>query len=535
MRLTWIILLSWVLHLAQAPEHAYSQATAARSSNAASHAQAPGEKGKGGEDDADNEEEDDSLLNTPFSVQTVASSGAVSIDGKQISYLVETGTLTQASDAGEEKAEIFFIAYRLPSQDDRKRPVTFAFNGGPGSSSVWLHLGMLGPKRIHFPDEAIPLRPPYQLQENVYSLLDITDLVFIDPVSTGFSRPVDKENKSQFHGYEEDIRSVGQFIHDWTSHYGRWDSPKFLLGESYGGLRVAGLAEHLQSRYNYELNGAVVISGAIDFQTLRFGDSNDIPYMCFLPTYAATAWYHQALSPAYQQLPVAEVVKQAEELSLGAYADVLLAGSSAAPRKVNRVVEQMSNLTGLSEQFIRRNNLRVSMGRFGKELLRERERTIGRFDSRYVGIDRDSAGEGPDRDPSGSAIFGPFTATMNEYLRVQLDYAQPRTYEILTGNVHPWNYDSFTGRYVDGSEALRSAMTGNPFLKLYVACGYYDLATPHFAMEYTLNHLGLDETLQSNITLSHFEGGHMMYIYEPSLQRLRSELVKWYDEADGVE
>jgi carboxypeptidase C (cathepsin A) len=470
-----------------------------------------------------------------FAVSTVMTAGKVELDGEEIKYEVHTGTITQSTDSGEEKAKIFFVAYTRPNQDQTRRPVTFAYNGGPGSSSVWLHLGMLGPERIVFPDDATPLRPPYQLSPNPHSMLDVTDLVFIDPVSTGFSRPAEDESKSQFHGYTEDVRSVGQFIHDWTSHFERWESPKFLLGESYGGLRTAGLAQHLQSRYNMEMNGAVIVSGAINFQTLRFGNGNDTPYICFLPTYAATAWYHNALSTEFQEMPVAKVVERAEKFALDGYADVLLQGSAAKPQKVQRVVQELSELTGLSKDFILRSNLRVSMSSFGKELLRDRGRTIGRFDSRYLGIDSDSSGASTEYDPSGAAIFGPFTATMNYYLREKLNYKQPRTYEILTGNVQPWNYDSFTGRYVDGTQALRQAMTGNPYFKLYVACGYYDLATPHFAMEYTLNHLGLDPTLQSNITISHFEGGHMMYIYEPSIERLRDELLQWYAQADGVE
>lgn len=470
-----------------------------------------------------------------FQVRTVKSDGQVTIDGQEVAYQVETGKLVQADDAGKEKAEVFFIAYTRPSENGSPRPLSFAFNGGPGSSSVWLHLGMLGPKRIVLPDDATPLRPPYQLTDNPMSLLDVTDLVFIDPVSTGFSRPVENEEKSQFHGYQEDVQSVAQFIHDWTSHYKRWSSPKFLIGESYGGIRAAGLAGHLQSRYNYELNGIVVISGAINFQTLRFGDNNDLPYICFLPTYAATAWYHGQLDEEMQAMPLEKVVQRAERFSLGEYATVLLQGSQASKRSVDRVVQEMIHLTGLDETFIRRCNLRPTMSGFGKELLRDEGKTIGRFDSRYVGIDRDQTGSRTEYDPSGSAIFGPFTATMNHYLRDSLNYEQPRVYEILTGNVQPWNYDSFTGRYVDASESLRSAMTSNPYLKLYVACGYYDLATPHFAMQYTINHLGLDSSLMPNVTVSNFEGGHMMYIYEPAMKELRDQLVKWYADADGLD
>jgi len=487
----------------------------------------------GGKQEA--KEKADPPVTQSYRVRAVKSEGEVMIADQKISYQVETGKLVQTDDAGEDKAEVFFIAYTRPSDDGSPRPLSFAFNGGPGSSSVWLHLGMLGPKRIVLPDDATPLRPPYQLSDNPMSLLDVTDLVFIDPVSTGYSRPAEGQEKSQFHGYQEDVQSVAQFIHDWTTHFKRWNSPKFLIGESYGGIRAAGLAGHLQSRYNYELNGIVVISGAINFQTLRFGDNNDLPYICFLPTYAATAWYHGQLSDELQSMPVAKVVERAERFSLGEYASVLLQGSQASERSVNRVVQEIGRLTGLDETFIRRSKLRITMSSFGKELLREDAKTIGRFDSRYVGIDRDQAGSRTEYDPSGSAIFGPFTATMNHYLRESLNYEQPRVYEILTGKVQPWNFETFTGRYVDASESLRSAMTSNPYLKLYVACGYYDLATPHFAMQYTINHLGLDESLKKNVTISHFEGGHMMYIYEPAMQSLRDQLVKWYADADGMQ
>ncbi|MEM9826412.1 MAG: peptidase S10 [Planctomycetota bacterium] len=453
-------------------------------------------------------------------------------DGK-IDYSAHTGTLLQTADDGDEKAKVFFVAYTKVDAEQPKRPVTFCFNGGPGSSSVWLHLGMLGPQRIVFPDDATPLRPPYKLNENAQSLLSVSDLVFIDPVSTGYSRPTEDEKKSQFHGYREDVRSVSQFVHDWTTHFGRWESPKYLLGESYGGIRAAGVASYLQDRYNMELNGAVVISGAINFQTLRFYGNNDVPCICFLPTYAATAWYHKQLSHSWQEKPVSEVVAAAEAFALGDYAAALIQGTSLAEDEKKKIADRYAELTGLDADFVLRCNLRVSQPRFGKELLREQGRTVGRFDSRYQGIDRDAAGERIGYDPSGAAIFGPFTATINQYLSETLNYRQPRTYEILTGNVQPWNYDNFAGRYVDASEELRSVMTANPYFKLYVACGYYDLATPHFAMKYTLDHLGLPAERLDNIQVEHFEGGHMMYIYEPAMAKLYDDLKAWYTESDG--
>lgn len=471
------------------------------------------------------EESKDSVVTTKHSVV---------IAGNQISYDAMAGKLPLKDDALKSKAEVFFISYtRTGVEAAEKRPVTFCFNGGPGSSSVWLHLGMLGPKRIRFPDDATPLRPPYSLEDNDLSLLDVTDLVFIDPVSTGYSRPSEGEGKEQFHGYEEDLRSVGQFIHDWTTKYQRWLSPKFVLGESYGGVRAAGLAGYLQDRYYMELNGAVIVSGVINFQTLRFGGSNDLPYITFLPTYAATAWYHKALPSDLQSQSIESVVKQAEEFANGRYAASLLKGTSLTQEEFSITADQLARLTGLSREFVIKAKLRIDMDRFAKELLRSKSRTVGRFDSRYVGIDRDDAGDGYEYDASGAAIFGPFTATFNDYVRRNLEYKEDRVYEILTGNVQPWSYRRFEGRYVDATDTLRKAMTANPYLKVFLACGYYDLATPHFAMMNTTNHLMLEPSLKNNLTYGFYEGGHMMYIFQPSLTKLRSDLVQFYASASA--
>ncbi len=455
----------------------------------------------------------------------------ITIDGKVIPYKATAGKLLMKTDDLKSRAEMFFIAYTKKDADASQRPVTFCFNGGPGSSSVWLHLGMLGPRRIKFPEDASYLKPPYKLHANEFSLLDVTDLVFIDPVSTGYSRPVNETSKSEFHGYEEDIQSVGQFIYNYTTRFHRWLSPKFLCGESYGGVRAAGLSSHLQDRYNMELNGIVVVSGAINFQTLRFSTSNDLPFVLFLPTYTATAWYHKALPADMQQRPLRDLVAESEAFAKGAYAQALMKGTAIADDEFNATAETMARLTGLSAEYIRSAKLRVSMGRFGKELLRDNEKTIGRFDSRYSNRDRDSAGETYEFDASGAAIFGPFTATFNDYVRRDLKFEEERVYEILTGNVQPWSYKSFENRFVDASESLRKTMTANPSLKVFAACGYYDLATPHFAMDYTIDHLGLAKDLLPNVTRRYYEGGHMMYIHEPSLVELRNDLIEFYRQA----
>ena len=455
----------------------------------------------------------------------------VTIDGKKIACTATAGKLLMKNDAGDAKANVFFVAYTKDGAEAEKRPVTFCFNGGPGSSSVWLHLGMLGPQRVKMSDTPKPLHPPHQLIANPYSMLDQTDLVFIDPVSTGFSRPAKGEKKQQFHGYDEDLRSVGQFIHDYTTKYGRWGSPKFLLGESYGGLRAAGLSGELQNRYRMYLNGIVLVSAVVDFRTIRQGSGNDLAYSLFLPTYAATAWYHKALSEELQSLSIDKVVAQAEEFARESYMQALVAGDSLSDDDRTELISRMSELTGLSPEYLDRVNLRVSMGRFGKELLRSRKQVIGRFDSRYTGTDADHVGDSVEHDPSASVFFGPFTSAMNQYLRDSLKVEEEGVYEILTRKVHPWDYSEFTNGYVSASSTLRTAMRNNPFLKVFAACGYYDLATPSFAMEYTRDHLNLPPEVRENFTMGFYEGGHMMYVHEPSLKKLRADLTKFYQSA----
>ena len=459
----------------------------------------------------------------------------VMIAGEEIAYTATAGKMLMKDDAGKAKANVFYVAYTVEGAEAKNRPVTFCFNGGPGSSSVWLHLGMLGPQRIKFRDDAQRLRPPHQMITNPYSLLDTTDLVFIDPVSTGYSRPAKGEKKQQFHGYDEDIASVGQFIHDYTTRLGRWGSPKFLLGESYGGLRAAGLSGRLQSRYRMYLNGIVLVSATVDFRTLRTGGGNDLPYSLFLPSYAATAWYHKALPESLQEMPLAEVVEKAKQFAEHTYMPALNAGDRLSPEKRKSLISEMSQLTGLSEDYIDRANLRVGMGRFGKELLRSRKQVIGRFDSRYTGIDADHVGETMGHDPSGAVFFGPFTSAMNDYLRNHLEVEEDRVYEVLTGKVRPWDYSEFENQLVTASSTLRDAVRDNPHLKIFAACGYYDLATPSYAMEYSRSHLGLPPELKDNFQLAFYEGGHMMYVHEPSLKKLRTDLLKFYQLAQGTD
>jgi carboxypeptidase C (cathepsin A) len=466
------------------------------------------------------------------------------INERPLPYTVTCGTIVlkeESEKKGEKegeadgekpKASIFFVAYTRDDIAERsERPITFAFNGGPGSSSVWLHLGLAGPRRVLMDETGNPLPPPYKLVDNAYSLLDITDLVFIDPVSTGFSRPAEGEKARDFHGFRKDIESMGDFIRLYTSRYQRWSSPKFLMGESYGTTRAAGLSGYLQERHNMYLNGLILISTALNFSTLEFDPLNDLPYILILPTYAATAWYHKRLPEDLQQQSLAQVVKEAEQFAGGEYTLALMQGAAISQEQRSAVLQKLARLTGLSQDFIDRCHLRVEIMRFAKELLRDERRSVGRLDTRFKGIDRDAAGEMFEHDPSMSNIMGPYTATFNDYVRSELKFESDLAYEILTERVWPWSYAQHENRYVDVADTLRFAMQINPFMKVFVASGYYDMATPHFAGDYVFNHLGLDPALQSNIQISYFEAGHMMYIHLPSIEKLKTELTQFIHQA----
>lgn len=464
---------------------------------------------------------------------------SLSMDGQEIRYTVTCGTIVlkeEAEKKGEKdgesegekpRASIFFVAYTQDGvEDQHKRPLTFSFNGGPGSSSVWLHLGLLGPRRVLLDHEGFAYPPPYKLVDNAFSLLDQTDLVFIDPVSTGFSRAVPGEKPKQFHGFKKDIESVGDFIRLYTTRYQRWTSPKFLIGESYGTTRAAGLSGYLQERHGMYLNGIMLVSSILNFQTADFHPGNDLPYILFLPTFCATAWYHKRLSDELEK-DLYSTLAEVEAFALGDYARALTQGNDLQDEERLLIARKLARYTGLSEDYIESTNLRIEILRFTKELLRHERRTVGRLDSRFKGIDRDSAGEVFEFDPSMNNIIGPYTATLNNYVRGELKFESDLPYEILSERVHPWSYAEFENEYVNVAETLRKAMTTNPHLKVYVANGYYDLATPYLATRYTFKHLSLDKSLLSNLRMGHFEAGHMMYIHIPSLVKLKGELVEF--------
>ena len=454
----------------------------------------------------------------------VATESTVVINGKSIAYTATAATLTVPSDEGKPRAQFFYISY---VRKDAKQPLTFSFNGGPGSSSVWLHLGLLGPKRVVMSDDATVKPPPFELVPNDLSLLDKTDLVFIDPVTTGYSRPAKGVEAKEFHGVEEDLESVGRFVQLYVTRNNRWSSPRFLIGESYGTTRAAGLAALLQERYGMELSGVMLVSSILDFHIV--GDGCDLSFVLFLPTFTATAWFHRKLAPDLQK-DLRKTLDAAEEFALGDYATALLRGHRMTDVEKRATAEKVARFTGLSAEFVERANLRVTMSRFVKELRRGDRLTVGRLDSRFTGRDEDAAGERNEYDPSYAAIQGPYSESLYKYLRNDLKFESDAVYEILTGKVQPWNYGKNVVRStLDVSTRLRAAMTKNPHLKVFVSNGYYDLATPYFATEHTFHHLELEPPLRKNVTMAYYESGHMMYIHGPSLRKQREDLSRFMD------
>lgn len=465
------------------------------------------------------------VLTEEFSV----THGSVTIDGQPLVYTATTGNLI-LKDSDKQKASIFFIAY---TKDDVKetatRPVTFVTNGGPGSSAVWLHLGCFGPRRVDLKEDGT-IDPPYGLISNEYSILDLTDLVFIDPISAGYSRAAPGEDVKQFHGVEEDVKYLGEFISLYLSRYLRWDSPKFFAGESYGTTRGAALAQRLHDEEHIYLNGVVFLSTVLNFQNIDYDKGNDMPYTLALPTYAATAWYHKVLPEDLQKKSLPDLLKEVEAFASKDYPLALLKGDQLTKEELDTVSKQLSRYSGLSQNYVLGANLRVSIYRYAKELLRSRHRTVGRFDSRYLGIDSDSCGEMYENDPSMDAIFGAFTAAFNQYLRTDLAWQKDERYDVIA-NVWPWEYGKKAkNAYLNVSEDLRDVISRNAKIQVFVASGYYDLAIPYYSTRYTFNHLGLDPSLRDNITIHDYLGGHMMYTYRPSLIQLKKDLTAYYNK-----
>ena len=454
------------------------------------------------------------------------------VGSKTLHYTTTTGLMPIRNKEGEIEANIFFIAYTLDGQNPGdRRPLTFSFNGGPGSASVWLHLGAIGPKRVKMQAEGLMPAPPYQLVDNEFTWLDQTDLVFIDPVGTGYSRAVKPDLNKKFLGVREDIQSVGEFIRLYLGRYERWSSPLFLVGESYGTTRAAGLSGYLVE-HGVAFNGILLISSVLNFETLVFNPGNDLPYILYLPTYATTAWFHKKLSPDLQQ-DFQKLRTEVEQWAATGYAEALAKGDRLTADERSAVIDRLSRYTGLSKTYLDQANLRVDEPHFTKELLRDRKQTVGRLDSRFTGTDRALFAETNSFDPSMTAIRPPYTAMFNQYVRTELGYKSDLEYYILGGGFgyQEWDWGSAVNGFPDTAQALSDAFEKNPFMKLFVGSGYFDLACPYFATQYTLNHMGLDEKEHQRISLGYYGAGHMMYIRDESLGELKRDVSAFMSNA----
>jgi carboxypeptidase C (cathepsin A) len=461
----------------------------------------------------------------------------IRIGGRTIPYRATVGSILLRDDKGEPTALLYYTAYtRSDVQDLDHRPLAFLYNGGPGSSSVWLHMGAFGPRRVVTTDADYTPPPPYTLEDNENSLLDVADLVFIDPVGTGFSHAVGKAKDSDFWGVDEDVRSLAQFITEYVSRNNRWNSPKFLIGESYGTFRSVALGAYLQSRVGMYLNGIVLISSVLDLGTISFHPGQDLPYVFYLPSYAAAAWYHRMLKDRPTDLNA--FLTQVRQYAAGPYAQALMKGARLSAAEKQAVARELSRYTGLSEDYWIKANLRVTLPQFMAELQRSRALVTGRLDARFSGPMIDLLSEFGGYDPQSEAVTGAFTAAFNRYIREELKFGQGKTYKISAdgaGRQWNWRRQGRGGFGFPGSpnvmDDLVQAFVTNPGLRVEVENGLYDLATPFFATEYTMDHLSLPESARGRIVLKYYEAGHMMYLHRPSLQELKANVARFITQS----
>ncbi|MBZ5702671.1 MAG: peptidase S10 [Acidobacteriia bacterium] len=462
---------------------------------------------------------------------------SIKIAGQTIPYKATAQTILLKDDKGEPTALLFSIAYtRSDLKDLTQRPVVFLYNGGPGSSSVWLHMGSVGPRRVLTTNAEMTPPAPYKLSDNPDCLLDKADLVFIDPVGTGFSHAVGKAQDKDFWGVDQDVKSIAQFITTYVSRNNRWNSPKFLMGESYGTFRSAALAAYMQEHDNLFLNGIVLVSNVLDLGSISFSAGQDMPYILYLPSYAATAWYHKMLKDRPENLQ--PFLEEARRFAQGPYSSALLQGSNLSAAEKAETAKKLARFTGLSEEYIAKANLRVNLFQFMKELQRSRGLTTGRLDARFSGPSYDQIGEYAEYDPLEPAIGGAFIAVFNSYVREELKFGQDKSYKpAAEGAFRVWDWKHQSGENfgfpgapnVEGD--LVQAMITNPRLKIEVENGIYDLATPFYGTEYTMDHLGLSDKLRGNIHLQYYEAGHMMYLRDEDLAKLKKNVASFIDSA----
>lgn len=514
---------------------AASAALAVFAASMGAQAQTPEQHSKGGET------KPEIRKNSPAE-EVSETEHTLNIAGETISYDAVAATMQLKDEKGEPTADLFYIAYTKKGiSDASKRPLVFLYNGGPGGSSAPLHMGAFGPKRVITLDAGPTPPSPYKVVDNTCSLLDTADLVFIDPIGTGFSRVTGKGQNKDFWGIDEDVRSLAQFINSYVSRNNRWNSPKFLIGESYGTFRNAALVDYLQSHDGMDFNGVVMISTVLDFSTLTFNPGDDRPYILYLPSYAAAAWYHKLLKDRPADL--SKFLEDARRFASTEYAHALLEGSKLDSAERGRVLAKLARFTGLSEEYLSKANLRVDASQFMAELQRMEGLTTGRYDARFSGPTINLLGERAQYDPVSSDAFGAFVASFNAYVRSDLKFGRDKSYELLNSAANrqwDWKHAGSAGMFGSGLPSppnaegdLVHAIVGNPHLRVQVENGLYDFATPFFATEYTMDHLRLPEKLRGNIEMKYYTAGHMMYLHEADLEKLKSNVSAFIRSASG--
>jgi carboxypeptidase C (cathepsin A) len=466
---------------------------------------------------------------------------SIRMGGQVIPYKATAGTILLKNEKDEPTGLMYSVAYtRSDVKDPGERPIAFLYNGGPGSASMWLHMGAFGPRRVVTVDSAFTPPAPYKLVDNAESLLDRSDLVFVDAMGTGYSHAVGKAQNRDFYGIDEDVQAFGQFINTYINRNGRWNSPKFLIGESYGTFRSAALANYLQNHYSMHLNGVVLISSVLDLSTITFAPGDDRVYVFYLPTYAAVAWYHKEIKNRPADLPA--FVEEARQYAQHEYAAALFKGSRLSAAEKEAVAKRLSYFTGLGTDYLLKADLRVTLGQFNVELQRGRGLTTGRIDARFTGYTRDLLAETAQGDPEGPAVGGAFTAMLNAYNHDELKFGADKEYHNSSGGIGQWNWRRQPAGFPGGRGGgfpgapnvlgdLQQAMITNPRLYVEVENGYFDSATPFFATEFTMEHLSLPAEVQGHVQLKYYMAGHMMYLHDESRAQLHHNLADFIDRA----